>query len=326
MNKKTIIISGVVLLIALLLIFLLNKKNYEVTFDTDGGSNISTLVVKKGEKITRPTNPVKEGYTFVNWYLDGEEYDFSKEVTKNIKLTAKWTKNETVTPDDNKEPEKEEVVVKTYTVTFNTDGGSKVSSVKVNENEKVTKPTNPTKKGYKFLGWYLNNKSYNFSTKVTSDITLKAKWEKVKTDDQKEETVVVKTYTVTFNSDGGSKVSSATVNENTKVSKPANPTKDKYKFLGWYLDGVEYDFSKAVTKNITLTAKWEYVPTISYLMEEPENIVGQVILYVTKDGEKVDGYLDITVTGGKTITKEIPKTGYFTNKKQIEKITNARVK
>ncbi len=66
--------------------------------------------------------------------------------------------------------------LKTYTVTFDTDGGSSVDPVIVYENHTADKPKEPTKAGYRFAGWYLNGMPYDFSTPVTEDITLKAVW------------------------------------------------------------------------------------------------------------------------------------------------------
>ncbi len=318
-------------------------KEYTITFDSNGGTKISSQTIKENDLVNKPSDPTREGYTFNGWYNGKVKYDFNTKVTENLNLTAKWTKNETVTPDDNKEPEKEEVVVKTYTVTFNTDGGTKLSSIKVKENDLITKPDTPVKEGYNFLGWYLNNKTYNFSTKVTSDITLLAKWEKVKTteetgkdkpveeepdkDKTSEKEEEIKTYTVTFNTLGGSKIDSSIVKENEKVTKPIDPTKDQYCFLGWYLDGIEYDFNTLIDSDITLTAKWQYIPTISYIIEKyNESITNQIIIYVTKDGEKIDGYLDILANNNEVITKEISKDGYITNSNQIIKITNPKEK
>lgn len=65
---------------------------------------------------------------------------------------------------------------KEYIVTFDSNGGSSIEAVIVKENEKVTKPKDPTRDGYKFNGWYLNDKAYDFDTKVTDNITLKAQW------------------------------------------------------------------------------------------------------------------------------------------------------
>ena len=66
-------------------------------------------------------------------------------------------------------------------------------------------------------------------------------------------------YTVTFNTDGGSTIDPVEVEEGQAVAKPADPTKDNYNFVEWQLNGVAYDFTAAVTANITLDAVWEPV-------------------------------------------------------------------
>ena len=66
-----------------------------------------------------------------------------------------------------------------YTVTFDSNGGSKIRSKRVGENGNVIKPNNPTREGYTFLGWYYNDEEFDFNTKITSDITLTAKWEEI---------------------------------------------------------------------------------------------------------------------------------------------------
>ena len=68
-------------------------------------------------------------------------------------------------------------VTDTYTVTFDTDGGSAIEAQTVASGAVVTPPTVPTKEGYTFAGWYLEDAPYNFETPVTADITLVAKWE-----------------------------------------------------------------------------------------------------------------------------------------------------
>ena len=70
---------------------------------------------------------------------------------------------------------------KTYTVIFNSKGGSSVRSQEVNHGAKATTPTKPTREGYEFQGWYTDEdttEAYNFNTAVTQNITLYAKWEK----------------------------------------------------------------------------------------------------------------------------------------------------
>ena len=72
-----------------------NKKinEFTVKFDSNGGTIVENQTITKGEKATRPSDPIKEGYTFDGWYLDlndASEYDFNSEVTKDITLEAKW--------------------------------------------------------------------------------------------------------------------------------------------------------------------------------------------------------------------------------------------
>lgn len=212
-----------------------NENEVTVKFDTDGGSFVSSLKIEKGEKIEKPEDPKKEGYKFTGWYLDDEEYNFENEVDKNIVLTAKWEKELTK-----------------YVITFDTDGGSSITKKMVEEGKTVTRPNNPTKKGYSFKEWQLDGKTYNFKTKVTDDITLKAVWEKL----------VI--YTVTFDSDGGTKVNNLEVEKNNVVTKPTNPTKSGYQFKGWYLGNNIYDFNTKVTGDITLKAKWEKYYVVSF--------------------------------------------------------------
>lgn len=366
-------IAVLVALIAVVLVFIFastRANNVEVSFDSLGGTKVETIKVKKNSTITKPENPSKEGYTFISWMLDGEEFDFNTKITKNIKLTAKWEEDTSVTYtikfDSNggnkidsievkngkitslpiperegytfvgwfngtKEIENGDTISKDITlkakwkkladaskkefiVTFDSDGGSKVSKQTISENGKVKKPANPTKDGYTFVEWTLNGKTYNFNTAVTSNITLKAVWKKS-----------VKEYTVTFDSDGGSVVTKQVIMENGTVVEPENPTKEKHKFLGWYLDDTLYSFDTKVTKNITLKAKWEYIPTLTYKVEElTGSIVGQAKVFILKDDVKVAGTADITTSNG-TKTVSIPLEGFDINKNKIIKIENIKL-
>lgn len=77
-----------------------------VTFKTNGGSEIKNMVVKSGSKVKEAPIPVKEGYIFEGWYLDGEEYNFDDGVEEDITLVAKWIKgsfNEEKIENDNLE-------------------------------------------------------------------------------------------------------------------------------------------------------------------------------------------------------------------------------
>lgn len=103
----------------------------------------------------------------------------------------------------------------TYTVKFDTDGGSAVKSQTVEKKDVVIMPADPTKEGYTFEGWYTDKtfkKKYDFDTKVTADFTLYAKW---------------------------------TENEDEKVDEPEKPTftPDTFGDVAeddWFYDAVKY--------------------------------------------------------------------------------------
>ena len=139
-----------------------------------------------------------------------------------------------------------------WVVTFNPDNGEDTFKQNVEYEGKAIKPTpDPEKTGYTFDGWYLDEAEapFSFDTTITSDITLKAKWN-------------INKYTVTFNSYGGTPVPPAQeVEYGHTATKPADPTLKGYTFAFWYLgedeqNATAYDFDTPVTENITLTAKW----------------------------------------------------------------------
>ncbi|MBO4823282.1 MAG: leucine-rich repeat protein [Clostridia bacterium] len=70
-------------------------------------------------------------------------------------------------------------VIPEYTVTFNTDGGNNIAEQIIRVDNLVTKPTNPTKDGYTFKGWFIGDDEYDFATPVTADMTLTAQWEAI---------------------------------------------------------------------------------------------------------------------------------------------------
>ena len=76
---------------------------FTVTFDSNGGSAVASQQVERGKCAQQPNSPVKEGYEFVNWALDGKPYDFAAPVTKSITLKAVWKAE--VKPEPTPEPE-----------------------------------------------------------------------------------------------------------------------------------------------------------------------------------------------------------------------------
>ena len=154
------------LFVVLVLIFSLVQctQSYSVTFDTDGGNEIPAVSVNKDDTVARPQNPTKNGFTFAYWELDGEEFDFSQPITADTKLKAIW-----------------EAI--TYTVTFDSDGGSDVEAQVIAFGENANKPEDPIREGYSFIGWYLNEVEHDFSQVVEQDMHLLAMWEQVDDDE-----------------------------------------------------------------------------------------------------------------------------------------------
>lgn len=264
-------------------------KTFTVKFDSNGGSKVADVKVKEGSLATEPTS-TKSGYTLDGWYDGDTKFDFSTPITKDMKLKANWTSGTKIN------------------VIFMVD--DKVyKTVSVNENTAVSKPTNPTKKGYKFVAWQLDGNNFDFKTKITSETTLTALFEETTT------------VTVTFDSNGGSSVTTQMVETGGKAKAPTAPTKEGYKFVEWQLDGKKYDFNKAVNDNITLKATWIKAYTVKFISDGKE-LSSQLVA----EGSKATKPTDPTKSGYKfvkwllnnneynfntAVTKDIELVAYF---------------
>ncbi len=131
---------------------------YIVAFDSHGGSQVGSQTVEVHKTAVKPSDPVRAGFDFSGWLLNGALYDFATPVTSNITLLAAWK--------DAK-----------YTVSFDSAEGSPVASQIVVGGTTAVKPISPTREGYAFAGWLLNGAQYDFATPVTSNIELVASWE-----------------------------------------------------------------------------------------------------------------------------------------------------
>ena len=186
------------------------------------GGTYATQIVQAGEKAVKPDDPKVNGLTFGGWYTDedctdGNEYNFTAPVTKGMTLTAKWTAN-------------------SYTITFDTNGGSAVAPITQDYGTTINAPAAPTKTGYTFMGWEPEIPA----TMPAEDLTVTAQWR-------------INRYTVTFDTDGGSAVASITQDYGTAITAPADPTREGYTFIGW---------DKAIPAtmpagDMTITAKWK---------------------------------------------------------------------
>ena len=192
-----------------------------------------------------------------------EKGKFTGEVTNNGTITGGKFTGTVINGEGGTIAEGVSIKALRFIVTFDNEGTKTTDTIA--EGIKLTAPAAPTKEGYRFDGWYYDNNGseakWNFDTDtVTRAMTLKAKW--------------VQTYTVTFDTNGGSEVDPVTVDAGSTVTKPADPMKSGHNFGGWYKDSMlqtPWNFANdTVTADTTLYAKWTAnLPAPSYDDPDP---------------------------------------------------------
>lgn len=231
-----------------------------VTFDADGGETVrKSISTEKGSAVILPLCS-KTGYEFLGWFLAsdenvcagqaGEEFTVQSDIT----LKAHFEKKEAVK----------------VTITFDTDGGKEVKSIKAAKGETIRLPK-PEKEGYSFLGWYTEKEGGillgipGSEMKAVKDMTAYALWEKeaVKGDDNGKDDIDPETCKVNFHAGKGTiKVKELTIIKDGSLYLPL-PERKGYDFAGWYLDDKLTQFAGAyrdtyrITKDTDFYAKWE---------------------------------------------------------------------
>lgn len=198
---------------------------YTITYNSAGGSLIVSQNYAITTNITLAAAPTRNGYTFTGWKLastvnnwTASTYSASHNVGSgkygNITLVAQWSKD-------------------TYTISYNTDGGTAVQAQSYTiTDENVTLCAVTTKAGYEFKGWVLETTVGNWAAKTYSasenvgtgkygNVTLNAVWSPI-------------TYTITYDSNGGSTVPSQDYTTTTNITLSPAPTKAGYTFNGWH--------------------------------------------------------------------------------------------
>ena len=126
----------------------------------------------------------------------------------------------------------------TVTYAYGALGGTYATQI-VQAGEKAIQPDVPSRQGYQFTDWYLDDTKYDFNTAVTKDMTLTAKW-------------TVNSYTITFDTDGGSAIDPITQDYGTQITAPADPTRGGYTFIGWDTEIP----TTMPAENMTIKAQW----------------------------------------------------------------------
>ena len=221
---------------------------YEVSFNMgyDNATPIESQIIVINNKVTKPADPERSGFDFAGWYTSSEYtqlFDFEMtQVKENTVIYAKW---------DN-----------IYTVTYvaNYEGGA--DSTGSTKNLKAQNKTLDNRDTIAFTGWYTDEActtKFSFNSDVTANLTLYAGWMDT-----------VTKFDVTFNLgyDGAPAIDTQKVVENTRATKPADPTRTGYDFGGWYKEQAltnEFNFAlDTISADTTIYAKWFKTCTVTY--------------------------------------------------------------
>lgn len=240
------------------------ERNYNINLKAGNGisaiSPATSNSIIPGNKITINAT-VKDEYRWKNWTNSS-----GSQLTTNQEYTFTPTKSETYTAN----------AVKLCTVSFNSQGGSSISSKIIATGDAYGVLTTPTRSGYTFKGWYTAASGGTLITSSTifngtSNITLYAQW-------------TANTYTVTLNPNGGtvSPTSISITYDNTYGILPI-PTRNNYEFLGWYTSssgGTQITPSTKYTtaSNTTIYAQWQSNGTVRINIDG-KSLLAQVFIF-----------------------------------------------
>ena len=218
-------------------------KKIVLSFNTNGGSNISNKTVNHGDTYGALPKPTKTGYILAGWYTDPEFTIESKvyadkeiDLVENATLYARW-----ISASQN-----------TYVGDIKSDG-------------EINTIDYAMLKRFVFGSYILDEKEISVADINNDNVIDEDDAELIKK-------AILGTYELniceaTFVTNGGSDIDNIKTNCKTKISKPTNPTKNNSSFVDWYIDSdfeTLYDFNTIMDEDITLYAKWDDTFTISF--------------------------------------------------------------
>ena len=253
-------------------------KYYNVSFRE---IDLNDLKIKEGSKLNI-SEPTKEGLTFDGWYLDDKyenKFDLNTPITKDLILYAKWIDGVIITYHN--VDKENEIILKGTTIDKIDDG---------------------IKEGYTFIGWYLDNEFNNkleLPYKIDTDIDLYAKFE-------------INVYNVEF---VNTSLDNIKINYNEKITKPKDPIKDGYTFLGWYKDSSfnqNFDFDVTIKTDLKIYAKFLKNIVISFKNINKDDI-NTTEGYLNIDDPIKEGYEFIGWFSDELYENSVNKATYLDN-------------
>jgi uncharacterized repeat protein (TIGR02543 family) len=137
---------------------------YTITFKSQGGTTVAAVTAASGTGLKKPADPKRRNYIFLGWYSaasGGTAYEWPLELSESITVYAQWQNEDE------------------YTITFDSQGGSETSAASGNAGDQIEQPSNPSRPGYIFQGWYSaasGGTKYEGPITLAGDLTLYAQW------------------------------------------------------------------------------------------------------------------------------------------------------
>ena len=251
---------------------------YNITYNLNGGqNNLNNPDEYTIESIIVLLDPTKENYEFAGWTLEGNPITKIDGLYGDIELVANWLES-------------------SYSITYDLDGGEwdEIDGATRYATNSSYELPEPIKEGYIFDGWYEGDVKYEIV--AGKDFNLVAHW-------------TIKTYKISFDSNGGTEVEEQVIEHFGTVSEPNDPTRTGYAFVEWQLEEVKYNFESEVTGEMILVAVWELEKyTITYNVEG-----GSYATYATFADIASDLLADYNTYSGKSYTKDTVPTGSWVN-------------
>ena len=168
-------------------------NSYALSFDSDGGTPVDTIVQNYDTALVPPADPVLTGHLFAGWMPALPD----SIPPHDAHYVAMWQRCD-------------------YTLQFDTDGGSALSPIRSPYGAALVPPSPPQREGFNFLGWEPQIPTYM----PASDLTCKARWERAE-------------FTLTFDANQGSSVTAISQLYDTPITPPEPPVRHGYIFCGW---------------------------------------------------------------------------------------------
>ena len=234
------------------------RKEFTVKFVSDD-KEIKEEKVKYQDKISNYPSVEKEGYTLDGWLLDGIAFDEDTKIDKNITLNANWKGQQAE-----------------YTILYKKELSDGTYDEDTEELEGIAGET-VRAEVEDHTGYFVDN-----TESILEGI--------IKADGSTQLVVVYKLnrYTVRFDTNGGTNISDITVKHGDTIDSIAEPTKKGYSFVGWEIDGEEFDPSMEIESNLVLTARWEEAVKTYMIAYYQEDLYGE---YLLEDLDELQGHV-----------------------------------